>query len=219
MSSNLGSRTGHRATIAERVALMVRDNILSGQLKSGSPLREEDLAKQFDISRHVVREALRLLAADGVADYSSFRGSRVVHLTAADVRDIYRARRFLEVNTVRSAATPIDSAALAKVHQEYILAVERKAWREAFDLDLAFHATIVDANENKLLSEWHRGLVQRLRLAHLIEPAFQETGLTRSVNEHAQVALAVAAGDRERIAQTLESHLLQAEQQLSSRMD
>jgi DNA-binding GntR family transcriptional regulator len=219
MASNLGTRTGHRATIAERVAVLLRESILSGTLKSGSPLREEELARQFDVSRHVVREVLRLLAADGVADYSSFRGSRVVHLTAADVHNIYEARRFLEVNTVRSPEAAIDASALARIHQEFSQAVERKAWREAFDLDLAFHAAIVDANKNALISEWHRGLVQRLRLAHLIEPSFQEEGLSRSVSQHAQVALAVAAGDRERIAHALESHLIQAEQQLSNRLD
>jgi DNA-binding GntR family transcriptional regulator len=218
MTSSLASRTGHRATIAERVALMIRENILSGELKSGSPLREEDLSRQFDVSRHVVREVLRLLAADGLADYSSFRGSRVVHLTAADVRDVYRARRFVEVNSVRSGGA-IDATAVAKIHQEFVRATERKAWREAFDLDLAFHAAIVDANHNELISEWHRGLVQRLRLAHLIAPSFQEEGLSRSIHEHAEVALAIAAGEPVRIAETLEKHLLHAEEQLATHME
>ena len=217
MSPNLASRTGHRATIAERVALMLRDNILSGELKSGAPLREEDLSRQFDVSRHVVREVLRLLAADGLADYSSFRGSRVVHLNVAEVRDIYQARRFVEVNSVRSGG-PIDATEVARIHQDFVRATERGAWREAFDLDLAFHAAIVNANQNKLISEWHRGIVQRLRLAHLIAPSFQEDGLLRSVREHAEVALAIAAGDPVKTAQVLEAHLLHAEEQLATHM-
>lgn len=219
MSVDLASRTGHRATIAERVALMIRDSILSGELKSGSPLREEELARQFDVSRHVVREVLRLLAADGLADYSSFRGSRVVHLTTQDVEGIFGARRFVEVNSIKSAVAPIDSSALARIHQEFARAVERSAWREAFELDLQFHSIIVDANCNKLVSEWHRGLIQRLRLAHLVAPAFQEEGLTTSVAEHAQIVLAAAAGDTKKMLQSLETHLLHAEQQLRKRMD
>ena len=219
MSSNLASRTGHRATIAERVALMLRDSILSGELKSGSPLREEELSRQFDVSRHVMREVLRLLAADGLADYSSFRGSRVVHLTTEDVQGIFGARRFVELNSVKSAAATIDSSALARIHQEFSRAVERHAWREAFDLDVTFHTIIVAANQNKLITEWHRGLIQRLRLAHLIAPAFQEEGLTTSVSEHAEIVLAAAAGDSAKIRQALETHLLHAEQQLRQRMD
>lgn len=198
---------------------MIRDSILAGALKPGAPLREEELARQFDVSRHVVREVLRLLAADGLADYSSFRGSRVMHLSPEDVRQIYGARRFIELNAVRSPAGPIDGAALARVHQEFSSAVERAAWREAFDLDLAFHARIVEAANNQIIGEWHRALVQRLRLAHLIAPAFQEAGLTRSVAEHAEIALAVAAGDMTRALRALETHLVHAEQQLSTSMD
>ena len=204
--------------MAERVAIMLRQNILDGAIKCGSPLREEELSKQFDISRHVVREVLRMLAADGLVDYSSFRGSRVVHLSPTDIQEISTARRFIELNTVRSPVT-FDGPLLARIHQDFARAVERKDWREAFDLDLAFHVAIVSANGNKLIAEWHRALVQRLRLAHLVAPAFQEEGLTRSVGQHAEIALAAAAGDQKRLAEALESHLLSAEEQLNERAE
>jgi DNA-binding GntR family transcriptional regulator len=217
MRTDLAARPTHRDTIAERVAMLLRENILAGAVKCGAPLREEELAKQFDISRHVVREVLRLLASDGLVDYSSFRGSRVVHLSPTDVHEISTARRFIELNTVRSAAK-FDGALIARLHQDFARAVERKEWREAFDLDLAFHAAIVSAGDNPLVSEWHRALVQRLRLAHLVAPAFQEEGLVASVPQHAEIALAAAAGDSTHLAQALESHLLNAEHQLSERI-
>lgn len=217
MRTDLASRPNHRATIAERVAMMLRENILDGAIKCGSPLREEELSKQFDISRHVVREVLRLLAADGIVEYSSFRGSRVIQLSPKDVHEISTARHFIELNTVR-AASKFDGALIARLHQDFSRAVERKQWREAFDVDLEFHSAIVSAGGNQLISEWHRALVQRLRLAHLIAPAFQEEGLVASVPQHAEIALAAAAGDSVRLAQALESHLVSAEHQLSERV-
>ena len=82
----LNDPISHRSTITERIAALIRHRVLDGTLPPGTPLREEDLAREFDVSRHVIREMLRVLAADGLADYSSFKGARVTRVAPSVMR-------------------------------------------------------------------------------------------------------------------------------------
>lgn len=207
-----------RSTITERIAALIRQRVLDGTLPAGTPLREEDLGREFEVSRHVIREALRVLAADGLADYSSFKGARVTRIGTNDVSEIYKARQFIEKAAIMEGRIPPDGNLIAQIHGQFGVAVAEKCWWKAFDLDVDFHVLIVELAGSARLSEWHRSLFQRLRLAHLVSPAFQEVGLTASVPEHAEIALALAAGDRARARDALEAHLAHAEEQLTIRM-
>ena len=216
--SLLHSDPGLRSTITERIALVIRQRVLDGTLPAGMPLREEDLGREFQVSRHVIREALRVLATDGLADYSSFKGARVTRIGASDVSEIYAARQFIERAAITGARRAPDANRLALIHGRFGTAVAEKVWTEAFDLDVEFHALIVELAGSARLSKWHRGLFQGLRLAHLVSPSFQEEGLSASVAQHAEIALALTAGDFERARAALEAHLAHAEKHLTLRM-
>jgi len=207
-----------RSTITERISALIRQRVLEGMLLPGTPLREEDLAREFSVSRHVIREAFRLLAADGLADYSSFKGVRVTRVAPSDVNEIYKARQFIEQAAITGAKKAPDAPRIVATHAAFAAAVAEKAWTKAFDLDIEFHALIVALADSARLSEWHRGLFQGLRLAHLVSPAFQEEGLTASVPQHVEIALALAGGDFVRARSALEAHLADAEKQLTDRM-
>jgi DNA-binding GntR family transcriptional regulator len=208
----------HRSTITERIAALIRHRVLDGTLPPGTPLREEDLAREFEVSRHVIREMLRVLAADGLADYSSFKGARVTRVAPSDVNEIYKARQFIEQAAITNARSAPDANRIGIIHGRFGAAVAEKAWSKAFDIDVEFHALIVELAGSARLSEWHRSLFQGLRLAHLVSPAFQAEGLTTSVPEHAEIALALTAGDFARARTALESHLAHAEKQLTELM-
>jgi len=207
-----------RSTITERISALIRNRVLDGTLLAGTPLREEDLAREFNVSRHVIREALRLIAADGLADYSSFKGVRVTRIAPSDVNEIYKARQFIEQAAITGAKKAPDATRIAAIHASFAAAVAEKAWAKAFDLDVDFHASIVELAASSRLSEWHRSLFKGLRLAHLVSPAFQEEGLSASVPQHAEIALSLAGGDFARARLALEAHLAHAEKQLMERM-
>jgi DNA-binding GntR family transcriptional regulator len=207
-----------RSTITERIASLIRHRVLDGTLRAGTPLREEDLSRELEVSRHVIREALRLLAADGLADYSSFKGARVTRVAPAAVSEIYAARQFIEQAALTGARKAPDANRLALIHGRFGSAVAEGAWTEAFDLDIEFHAFIVELAGSARLSAWHRSLFQGLRLAHLLAPPFQEEGLSASVPQHAEIALALTAGDLPRARVSLERHLAHAEKHLMLRM-
>src|SRR4051812_44383474 len=117
----------HRATITQRLAAHLRELILAGTYAAGAPLREGELAGRYEVSRHVIREVLRPLAADGLVDYASFRGARVPVLTAEDARDIYRARRMVECGPHAMSAA-VDRKAVGRVHRDFSAAVKARDW-------------------------------------------------------------------------------------------
>ncbi|WP_397420100.1 GntR family transcriptional regulator [Phenylobacterium sp.] len=200
------------------VSGQLREQVLSGALPAGAPLREEDLAAEFGVSRHVVREALRLLAADGLADYASYRGARVPRLSGEDVRDIYRARTFIETAALLRGDGDL-ARELALIHGRFVRAVSEKAWVEAFASDVAFHGALAAAAGSDRLTAWHSDLMRSLRLAHLVAPAFQEQGLSESVAQHAEIIVALTAGDQAGAARALEDHLGTAQKLLALRVD
>jgi DNA-binding GntR family transcriptional regulator len=208
-----------RATAAERVAGLLRQRLLCGDFPAGNPLREEELAAEYGVSRHLIREVLRTLASEGMAEYSAFKGVRVPRLTRGDVADIYQARRFLECGVVFRKGLRGAGAARGEIKVAIAPAVEQASWSDAFDLDVRFHSSLVAAGDSPRLTAWHGELMMALRLAHLVAPDFQGPGLIRSVPQHAEVIVALARADLPRAAAALEHHLEDAERLLIEGID
>lgn len=203
----------HRATITQRLAVEVGERILAGAHAPGTPLREGELAARYEVSRHVIREVLRTLAADGLVDYASFRGARVPVLTEADARDIYRARRMVECGPEAMSALP-DRKMIGRIHREFTAAVKAADFARAFDLDVSFHQAILAASGSPRASAWLAALMQALRLAHLVAPAFNRHAFIASVAQHGAIVEAIKAGDAEAARQAMRRHLDAAEASL-----
>lgn len=203
----------HRATITQRLAVQLSERIFAGAYAPGTPLRESELALRYEVSRHVIREVLRTLAADGLVDYASFRGARVPVLTEADARDIYRARRMVESGPEAMSALP-DRKAIARIHREFSAAVKAADFARAFELDVAFHTEILAASGSPRASAWLAGLLQALRLAHLVAPSFNRQAFIASVAQHGAIVEAIEAGDAEGARQAMKRHLDAAEASL-----
>ena len=206
-ASEPGSAPPVRMTGTQRLAAALRDRIFAGEFQAGSALREEELAAQFHVSRHAIREALRMLVADGIAEYSSFKGVRVPRVSAQDVREIYAARRVVECSAVERNGQVADVGAFNSIHQDFVEAIAAGDWQMAFDADVAFHSAFVGLGGSTRLVDCHRELMQGLRLAHLVAPAFRIDGLKQSVREHLAVMDALAANQPRHAAKLLEQHL------------
>jgi len=102
---------------ADVIARRLGQAILSGVIAPGTRLREENLARQFSVSRTPVREALIALSTSGLVEVEPNRGSTVLRLTAEDVADVYHLRAVLESESAALAAsrgTPEVAELLAK---------------------------------------------------------------------------------------------------------
>ena len=199
-----------RATLTQRLAGHLRNSILSGGYAPGSPLREADLSARYQVSRHVVREVLSTLAADGLVDYASFRGARVPVITEADARDIYRSRRILECGPDALRPLP-DPKPIAAIHRAFAAAVAVADWPRAFELDVDFHVAVLAAGGSPRVSAWLDALLRDLRLAHLVAPAFNRTAMEDSVAQHGEIVAAIEAGDASGARLAMKRHLEAAE--------
>src|SRR5215203_437696 len=102
-------------SLAEDAADRIREQILGGGFKQGEHLVEAKIAEQLNISRGPVREAFKLLRAEGLLNEEPRRGTFVVSLTADDVREIYGLRAALEGRAGRMVARAHDPAALVRL--------------------------------------------------------------------------------------------------------
>jgi DNA-binding GntR family transcriptional regulator len=137
-------------TNAVRVQAELREAILAGSLPPGARLRAEPLAERLQTSRTPVREALILLAREGLVDIEPRRGAIVRSFDAADLADLYDVRALIEPHAARRAATRIGPDGLARLREICTAAEARGADDDAavedqVALNEEFHRIVVTA--------------------------------------------------------------------------
>ena len=160
------------ATSALRVDALadsLRARIMSGDLKPGTPLREEALSSEYDVARHSLRSALRTLQGEGIVQIEPNRGARVKSLSAEDVRGLSELRLALEVEAARMALERGGGRLPRRVHDALDRLVRacrrsRPEWGAVAEAHEALHHEIVLAAESERLAEVHRQAGAELRL-------------------------------------------------------
>lgn len=214
-----------RQVLSETVAETLRVLILAGELSPGEKLpAEQSLAEQFGVSRNVIREALRRLNEQGLAEVRHGAGifvsapdqetvvsafARYVHLHYGkeQVASIYEARALLEPQIAALAAeraTLEDIAALDETYERMQRNTgEPEAWSQA---DLDFHLVMADATHNPILPLLLRSLTETLR--EMFEAAWnQEEGRRAGLEYHGRVLQDVKARDGAAARRTVEEQL------------
>lgn len=141
----LPALTIDRITTAQRVAEALREKLLAGEIRPGTVLREALISESVGVARSTVREALQILAGEGLLTRSVHRGMSVKRLSGAELADLFQARQVLELAAVAaSPAAPRQSrdrfAALAADLSE---PADRGDWMGFADSDALFHRELV----------------------------------------------------------------------------
>lgn len=204
-----------RISTAERVADLLRERITDGSLASGTRLPEDAVGTALGVSRNTLREAFRLLAHERLVAVEFNRGAYVRRLTAAEVVDLYRARRLVECAAVRQAggAPAGGLAAVRRAVEDGETAAAQGRWVDVGTANMRFHQAVVALAGSTRLDEFMRQVSAELRLAFaaMTDPrAFHEPFLrgNRALLER------IAAGDVEAAEGLLADYLLDAEQRL-----
>jgi DNA-binding GntR family transcriptional regulator len=195
-------------SLAEDAADQVREQILSGGFAQGEHLVEAKIAEQLGISRGPVREAFKLLRAEGLLQEEPRRGTFVVRMAPHDVREIYGLRAAIEGRAARMVATagdPVVLDQLATKVDDIGRAVGGGDAASVFQADLAFHETLVRLAGNSRLTEVFDRYVPTLRaLLRLDEHVYRS--LDDIALEHRPLLEAIQAGDAGRAATLAEEH-------------
>jgi DNA-binding GntR family transcriptional regulator len=199
-------------SLTEDAADEIREQILRGGFKPGEHLVEAKIAQQLDISRGPVREAFKLLRAEGLLKEEPRRGTFVVSLTAQDVRDIYGLRAALEGRAARLLArsqAPVALEGLRVAVEGIDSAVAAGDAVAVSRADLAFHETLCRLCGNARILEVFMRYVPTLRgLLRLDEQVLGS--LEEISDQHRRLVEAIETGDEERAARLLSEHAEQA---------
>jgi DNA-binding GntR family transcriptional regulator len=160
----------------DALADSLRERILAGELKPGTPLREEALSREYDVARHSLRSALRTLQGEGIVEIEPNRGARVKSLSPEDVRGLSELRLALEVEAARVALERGGGRLPRSVHRaldDLVAACRRSraSWGAVAEAHEALHHAIVLAADSRRLADVHRQAGAELRLFVLQLPA------------------------------------------------
>lgn len=212
---DLSSLQIKRSSTAEQVAEAVRQMILRGKFEQGQPLREAGLAASIGISRNTMREAIRVLAREGIVTHQMHRGAVVTRLTASDVNDIFRVRRVLELAALSAAvnAEPEQLAGLADAVHRLEAAVQGGEWGAVIDADQLFHERLVGLLESRRMSRFFDAIQTEVRLCMSIVDR-SSSDSRALVAEHRELLELVLRGELDRVSEVMASHLEESEQTL-----
>lgn len=201
-------------TLVGAVQAEIERMILGGELKMGERVNELEIAAQLNISRGPVREACRSLAQAGLLEIRVNRGFFVRKLELKQVVDLYDLRAGLMRLAGQLVAQHITDARLDDIKRKVdeMDEVGRLGDFERYlELNVGFHAALVEATGNRRLVELYQGLVKEIGL-------FQRGGLVSnsamelSNREHRAIIEAIASRDGARAAAAMEHHILQGKE-------
>jgi DNA-binding GntR family transcriptional regulator len=200
---------GRRANLHGTVVGRLRDLIVEGALLPGTRIAERQLCESLGISRTPLREALKVLASEGLVELLPNRGARVARLDDSDIENMFQVMGALEALAGSLACARISEAELAEIaalHYEMLAQYSRRKLPEYFRLNQAIHAAIVAAARNPILTATYQSLAGRIRRARYLANLSEERW-RHAVEEHEAILQALQARDGPRLAQQLADHL------------
>lgn len=202
-----------RETIADRTTAELRRSILHSELPQGTPVTEDAMSERLGVSRTTMRQALNTLLMEGLLTRNpTTRVLQVTTLSQDDVRDIYRARRFLELGGVDAAAvaTPQQLERLQQAMRDLRRATETDDVAEFVRADFECHASIVAFLGSRHLSETHALLNSKLQII-IAQITMDKQDNVESLAIHEEFAKQILAGQLAEAHASLAARLAESE--------
>jgi len=207
-------RAGERVsstTLPASTADRLRELITEGEIAAGTRLNERTLCDRLGISRTPLREAFRVLAAEGLIALNPNRGAQVVRLSNDDIRESFEVMSALEALSGELACRHITEPETSEIKAltfEMLACHAREDLPAYYRINREIHDRLNVAARNALLTQTYRTL--NLRIQNLrFRSNFDREKWNRAAREHAQMVEALEARDGARLAAILRTHLYQ----------
>jgi DNA-binding GntR family transcriptional regulator len=200
-----------RPSLHEEVVARVRDLIVENHLPAGERIPELELAAQLGVSRTPLREALKVLASEGLVELLPLRGAVVKAFTPQDAQDMLELIAVLEAHAARKAvaiASDEEIDAIADLHARMAECYRRRERPEYFRLNQEIHNGIVAAAHMPIMTTMHTILRNRMRRIRYIgneSPQHWQAAM----EEHQAIIDALVARDADATAAALQRHFEQ----------
>ncbi|MDB5870270.1 MAG: GntR family transcriptional regulator [Polaromonas sp.] len=198
-----------RLALHEQVAGRLRQMLVENRIAPGAKLNERELSEVLNVSRTPLREAIKMLAAEGLVELLPNRGAIAVELSEADVRNTFEVMAGLEAQSGELAAQRVTDAELNEIkamHFEMLAAYTRRDLPAYYRLNSAIHGAINAAAKNPVLTATYKQVNARLQ-ALRFRSNQDEDKWKAAVKEHEQMIEALTARDGVAMRSVLASHL------------
>lgn len=202
-------REALQRSLVDAVYESLLEAIVRGTLPSGTVLSEVALARQLEVSRTPVHDALRQLTKDGLVEQEKRRRARVARFTRDDIYEIFELRKYLEGPAAELAAGRMDQRQLGPLRamaEQLAANPDAVDWTVQWaDFDEQFHRTIAEASGNKRLAQD----VSRYRLLHrgFNKLSTDPASLKKALAEHLEILDALEARDGARAREAMVRHI------------
>ncbi len=188
----------------------LRELVNRGDLTPGSRVPERVLCQRFAVSRTPLREALKVLASEGLVRLLPNRGARVAALEESDLRDLFEVIGMLEAEAGRLACGRMSDAAIADVqslHFRMYAHFLREELPEYFRFNQAVHQAILNGAANPVLINTHGTLAGRIVRARYMANRLPRHRWKAAMEEHGRIIDALVRRDGQDLAAILTAHL------------
>lgn len=216
MEGNAQGRESLEETLPQQIADQIRRDILRGKLAPGAVIKERDSALEMGVSRTPMREAIRMLAKEGLVLLRPSRSPIVARLSRKDVSDqavVLVALEQLSAELACKNATQEDLDEIEKILDYMAENFDRKDPLEIFEVDMTFHSAIARASHNQVLADTHRAILQRLWRARYIS-AVQRRNRERVINQHRGIFEGLKLRDPAVVRAALDMHLAKLDEDI-----
>ena len=197
-----------RTSLHGEVTSRLRDMIVEARLQPGERIQELEVAKTLGVSRTPVREALKVLASEGLVELLPLRGAVVKAFSPKDAQDMLAMIGLLEEYAGRAACAAGDDeiGAIIALHERMQAHFERRERPEYFALNQQIHNAIIEAAHNATLSMLHASVRTRMRRIRYIGNHAPDNWQA-AMAEHEEMIAALRARDGERLARAMAMHI------------
>jgi DNA-binding GntR family transcriptional regulator len=196
-------------TLTEALQTRLEEEILTGTLRPGMRLDEQEVAQRFGVSRTPVREAFRLLASNGLLELRGRQGAVIAKANIQTLVEMFQVMAELEGLCARLAARRISSeaaAALEEIHARLLRSAEEGAPELFYNVNLEFHEAIYDAAHNVFLAQQTRALRNRVA-AYRRQVTYMPGRMRETLREHGEVVKAILGHDGDAAHLAMRGHV------------
>lgn len=209
MSKEPNTKSEHATTGAEHVAAILRDRIVKGELAPLDRIVERRLSAELNVSRTPIREALKLLEADGLIEINLHRGAIVSEYRPEEAVLLFDVIASLEALAARRVTETMTASILHQLEDLHGTMLDHhRAGRtnDYFDLNTVIHDFIIQSCANPVLIATHQRLMIRARRGRFLAIMKPER-LEQAVAEHEDLMQAFRDGNAQQASKVWESHL------------
>ena len=201
----------NRNPLHVQVATTMRDRIMQGELRPAERLNEVALCEELDISRTPLREAFKLLEAEGLVTIRPHKGAIVAEISMQEIGEVFDLLAPLEALGIRLAMARMSAQEKSRIialHDRMIAFYEAGDREGCFLSDYEFHNTLIAFARHDVLQSTHQSLSNRSQRGRYLAPRFDQQKLDAAMAAHRELIVAIKDDDVDQAARILEDHVV-----------